>query len=392
MPRKGENIRKRKDGRWEGRYVKKRVNGKSVQGSVFGKTYSEVKEKLIRAKAAAAEAAKSQEQIQAEARNETFGEIAEEWYEASLPTLKISSAAKYRNILNKQLLPEFSSKKITEISREDISSFTTQLLLSGKKDKGYAPKTVTGILSVLKLIFAYANHVKCITVIDLRKITVKQTQKRLRVFSRFEQERINSYLLDDLNCVNLGILLCLYTGLRIGEICALTWEDISFSEKKIHINKTMQRVQLHDGSPQKTKVIISSPKSDSSNREIPIPNEIFRLLLVKRQPNNRFFLTAKERKYMEPRTLENHFNAIMKKCNISGATVHTCRHTFATRCVELGFDIKTLSEILGHASVTITMNRYVHPSMETKMRNMDKLSSLLDTTAAYPEETQRYIS
>ena len=392
MARRGENIRKRKDGRWEGRYVKKRVNGKSVQGSVFGKTYSEVKEKLIRAKAAAAATSQATDLTRTESKNDTFGKIAEDWYEAILPTLKVSSASRYRNILDKQLLPEFSSKKIAEISREDISSFTTRLLLSGNEGCGFAPKTVTSILSVLKLIFSYANQVKCIPVIDLKRLPVKQAPKKLRVFSLLEQEQINRYLLENLNYVNLGILLCLYTGLRIGEICALTWEDISFSEKKIHIQKTMQRVQLHDGSSQKTKVIISSPKSSSSNREIPVPNEIFLLLLAKRQPNNRFFLTAKERKYMEPRTLENHFHAIMKNCSITGATVHTCRHTFATRCVELGFDIKTLSEILGHASVTITMNRYVHPSMETKKINMDKLCSLLNASATSTDQADRHIS
>ena len=139
----------------------------------------------------------------------------------------------------------------------------------------------------------------------------------------------------------------------------------------------MQRIQLPKGSVQKTKVIIDVPKSECSVRDIPIPNEVFKEISKMRMSAECFFLTGLVEVFMEPRTFENHFDLLMEACEISNATMHTCRHSFATRCVKLGFDIKSLSEILGHASVAITMNRYVHPSMELKKENMNKLSELL---------------
>lgn len=309
---------------------------------------------------------------------DTFFKTAEEWFVAMEPTLKPASTARYRNIMDKHLLPEFGWKKIVDITRNDVITFSGFLLTaSGKDGKGLAPKTVSGILSVMKNVMDYARNVKCVPVISFDGISVKQSRRQLRVFSKNEYKILSDYLMVDITLVKLGVLLALYMGLRIGEICALTWGDISFTEKSIHVGRTMQRIQLPKGSIQKTKVIIDVPKSECSVRDIPIPDEIFKVISEMRMPADCFFLTGLENVFMEPRTLENHFNVLTETCEIKDATMHTCRHSFATRCVELGFDIKSLSEILGHASVAITMNRYVHPSMELKKKNMDKLSELL---------------
>lgn len=378
MAKRGENIRKRKDGRWEGRYPKGKKNGKTVIGSVFGRTYQEAKEKLIKAKADLSERSNTPEERHTKIGEDSFSKSAEEWLASLKPTLKRSSYSKYRNVLDKHLLPEFGDKKIVDIKRDDVSDFSCRLLVSGGKDgKGLAPKTVAGILSVMKNVMDYVRHVKCVCVIDFDGLGVKQPMKQLRVFSTFEQARLSAFLLESLNLIKLGILLCLYTGLRIGELCALKWGDISFIEKKLSVTKTMQRIQEPDGNGHRTRIIIERPKSDCSVRDIPIPDEVFEILVDMKRPDGCFFLTGKESVFIEPRTMENHFDRIMKACGIDNATMHTCRHSFATRCVEVGFDIKTLSEILGHASVSITMNRYVHPSMELKQANMNKLSGLL---------------
>lgn len=378
MARRGENIRKRKDGRWEGRYPKKNAYGKTVQGSVFGKSYLEAKEKLIDAKAAQAKKLTARDERHSQAVASLFSVMAEEWFEASKPTLKPSSVARYRNILDNDLLPEFGGKKAVDISRDEVLAFSGKLLISGgKRGNGLSPKTVSGILSVMKNVMCYARNMRCIPVISFEGISIKQPKKQLRVFSKEEQKTLSDYLLNEITLIKLGILLCLYTGLRIGEICALTWGDISFSEKCLHVGKTMQRIQLPKESIHKTKVIIDTPKSDCAVRNIPIPEELLRIIMKMRMPEGCFFLTGLEKVFIEPRTLENHFDSMMKECGIRDATVHTCRHSFATRCVELGFDIKSLSEILGHANVAITMNRYVHPSMDFKQKNMNKLSSLL---------------
>ena len=376
MPRRGENIYKRKDGRWEGRYIKCRIDGKAKYGSVFAKTYGEVKQKLTQA------ILTNEQRLEQEPQTPPnpscpFSALAWEWLDASKNQLKTSSVVKYTNILNSYLLPEFGNRQIAEISRDDIVSFVNSLLQTGGvRQKGLSPATVTSIISVLKNIMEYARLTKHYTVTDMSDITVKQPQKPFRVLSRPEQKRLMEHLQQNLNLSNLGILLCIYTGLRIGELCALKWEDISFEEKTIYVHKTMQRIQTLENSRRKTSISITPPKSDCSIRKIPIPEQIFQLLTEKMCPNDTYFLTGKRNAYIEPRTMENHFKLATKACNITGATFHTCRHTFATRCVELGVDIKSLSEILGHANVNITMNRYVHPSMELKQQHMNRLSEL----------------
>ncbi len=378
MAKRGENIRKRRDGRWEGRYPKLRGDGTTVTGSVFGKTYQEAKEKLIAAKAAQLERSNALQEERVKVLDVEFFRVAEEWLSSAKPKLKKSSLAKYRGVLDKHLLPEFGNMKVVNITRNDVSTFTVKLLADPDEGgKGLAPKTAASIISVMKNVMDYVRHVKCVCVIDFRGLEVKQSNKKLRVFSNFEQEILSAFLLDGLDFIKLGILLCLYTGLRIGELCALMWSDISFKEKKLSITRGMQRIQAPDAYGHKTSVIIERPKSDCSIREIPLPDEIFNILVDMRQPDGCFFLTGKEKTFIEPRTMENHFDRIIQACGINNATMHTCRHSFATRCVELGFDIKTLSEILGHASVAITMNRYVHPSMELKQTNMNKLSEIL---------------
>ena len=199
----------------------------------------------------------------------------------------------------------------------------------------------------------------------------------MRVLSRDEQKRFAVYLLQDTDTCKFGVLLMLLTGLRIGETCALKWSDIDTKEKIISVKTTMQRLQNTDAdSAQKTKIIIGSPKSDTSLRKIPITDYISDLCSrFKCKNKNNYVLTGTER-YMEPRTLQYRIKKYTEECGLKGVHAHTFRHTFATRAVEAGFEIKSLSEVLGHANTSITLNRYVHSSMEQKRINMDKLSAL----------------
>lgn len=377
MPRRGENIYKRKDGRWEGRYIKGRTNGRIQYGYVFAKTYKEVRQKLFENLVPEKNSCEKAEMEFQYSENDSFEELAWEWLNSLKPRLKESSIVKYTNILKSYLFLEFKERRITEIARSEVSMFSCKLLVSGGvKQEGLSAKTVTGIISVMKNVFVYAAQEKGVWVADLNGISIKQPQKLMRILSRVEQQTLSQYLCNDLNLCNLGILVCLYTGLRIGEICALKWEDISFDEQYLYVHQTMQRVQKFENSERKTAVQISTPKSDCSIRRVPIPDEIFRLIVALKKPGNTFFLTGAAHSYIEPRTMQNRFKTVVKNCNIREINFHVLRHTFATRCVELGFDIKSLSEILGHASVNITLNRYVHPSMELKQKNMNMLSDL----------------
>lgn len=375
MARKGENIYCRKNGRWEGKYEKGRVDGRIQYGYVSGKSYEEVlrkKREALKAQTCAyANSGQSEENL-------LFAFIAEKWMEEQKPILKETSVAKYEGILERYLVPEFGGMQVTEITRDKVSQFLQKLLVpQGGKDGGLSPKTVAGIFSVLKTIMDYAKRNGNVSVTDLRDLPVKQIRKPLRVLSVNEQHLLENYLTADMDCSRFGIMLCLYTGIRLGELCALKWEDISFEDRTLHIHRTMERVPAKDESNSKTKIIVTPPKSSCSVRYIPIPDKVFHLAQEMKGPQDAFLLTGSPNKFIEPRTMENHFLAAVKKSGIDRANFHALRHTFATRCVELGFDAKSLSEILGHASVRITMDRYVHPTMEAKQRNMDRLSELM---------------
>ena len=172
------------------------------------------------------------------------------------------------------------------------------------------------------------------------------------------------------NNIKLGIMISLYAGLRIGELCALKFEDIS--DGIIHVTKTMQRIQKLDNADKKTEVIITQPKSASSIREIPVPDFLNELILKFYTPKA-YVLTGEAGTYIEPRTMQNKFKSCVEDCGLHGMNFHICRHTYASACIEVGVEIKSLSEILGHSNVNITLNRYVHSSMEMKRRNIEKL-------------------
>ena len=374
MSRRGENIYKRKDGRWEGRYIKSHENGKIHYGYVYGKSYREVKQKII---SFAQNLVTPVAQDVPELSMGTFSATALEWLAVSRNQLKESSYVKYNTIVNNHLLPVFGGCQISDITRNDVSQFCNSLLSEDNNMPALSPKTVSSIMCVLKNIFDYAAQVKQYATVDLRGVSIRQPQRQLRVLSLSEQQTLSAYLCENLNLYNLGILICLCTGLRVGEICALRWGDVNFEEKSIYVHQTMQRLQCPELSENKTQVLISNPKSDSSVRRIPIPDELFNLVAQYRFSENAYFLTGTSKQYVEPRKMQNKFKRAIKDCGIETANFHALRHTFATRCVELGFDIKSLSEILGHSSVNITLNRYVHPSMELKQQNMNKLSELL---------------
>lgn len=191
-----------------------------------------------------------------------------------------------------------------------------------------------------------------------------------------EQKKLTDYLLTDTDPYKLGTYLTLCTGVRIGELCALRRCDISFEDNTIHIDTTMQRVQTDDDT-KKTEVIITEPKSRCSVRDIPVSGKLLELMqkYYSELPNTAFLLSGSSERFVEPCMMRYHFAKQIKACDISDVKFHTLRHSFATRCVESGMDIRTLSEILGHENVNITLNRYVHSSMEHKRESIEKLYS-----------------
>ena len=184
----------------------------------------------------------------------------------------------------------------------------------------------------------------------------------------FERKRLESYLLHNQNNTNISVLLCLFTGLRVGELCGLKWSDIDFQNGAVSVCRTVQRINKHG----KSEVAIGSPKSKSSVRIVPIPDFLLAILKAKRKGDDFYIITGTS-KPTEPRTMQNRFKSILKTCGIRNVNFHLLRHTYATICIENGFDPKTLSELLGHADASITLNRYVHSSMQMKKNYVSRL-------------------
>lgn len=375
MPKKGENIYKRKDGRWEGRYIKSRsCSGKIIYGYVYGKTYREAKAKLR--EMMLPNGVHSVTPVRTSPY--IFSVIASEWLESIKSQTKESTYNKYQNMLTNYILPLYGEQTLDRITYDFIESCcNSQLVSGGKKEAGLSSKTVSDVLSIVRSILKFAIKKGLYVPCDGSSIQIKRSAKSMRVLSKTEQAQLCNYLLSEPEPCNIGILVCLFTGLRVGEICALRWEDISFPEQTIHVHQTLQRIQNKSGDAQKTKIVVTTPKSACSIRTIPIPDELIDVLAEYRKASVGYVLTNNEHTFVEPRTMQNRFKKALKMSGIESANFHSTRHTFATRCIELGFDVKSLSEILGHATVNITMNRYVHPTMELKKENMKKLSSLL---------------
>ena len=348
------------------------MNGRTKFGYVYGKTYKETLNKW-----SIAHHDYQMGITQKQANSAKLKTVSNSWLTEVSHTLKESTVSRYGDYLDYHILPRFGDTDMSAIDNEQLEQFVGELLESGgAKGQGLSPKTVTEILRIMKHLRKYALRHDLAVGYTANCVTVKQKPKPLRVFSIEEQRKLTKYLLANPTAANLGIFLCLSTGMRVGEICALKCDDICLSERKLSVCRTLQR--LRDRSAKcdaKTKVVIGTPKSLCSIRHIPLTDELCAVI----KPfckTGAYFLTGKADKYMEPRSMHNHFKRVLSECGIAATNFHVLRHTFATRCIEAGVDAKCLSEILGHSTVNITLNRYVHPTMDMKRKNMEKIASL----------------
>lgn len=368
MSKKGENIYKRKDGRWEARYIKEyRANSAPRYGYCYAKTYREVKQKVTKARITGT----SVETIPSTSENKTFAFYCDEWLKLNRSRVKQSTYVKYCGILSKHIKPSLGGYSLQSITSVLVEELSYGLLY----DEDLSPKTVKDILTLLRTVIGYAAKQAPQQLSTIEVVYPKVPKKEMRVLSRDEQTRFVGYLLDDTDDYKFGVLLSLLTGMRIGEVCALRWSDVSFAERTVSIRSTMQRLQNVNGETEsKTRVVISDPKSNTSARVIPLPDYAVKLCRTQwvNDPEA-FVLTGERGRYVEPRTMQYRLKKYTEACGLEGVHFHTLRHTFATRCVEVDFEIKSLSEILGHSSPRVTLERYVHSSIELKRSNMNKL-------------------
>lgn len=373
MARTGENIYKRKDGRWEARYIASYdVNGKAKYKYLYARTYTEVKAKLLKAQNyphLTNEAEKSKDK-------EKYDYWLDEWLRTKRLSVKESTYIRYRNTIENHIKPDLGKYPISKISTSLMEQFAFHKLQGGRIDGhgGLSPKSMSDILVIIKESFKYAQSYGVIVICSFDRISFKKNAQEMRVLSPLEEQRLLSVLSKDFDRYKLGVFICLYTGIRIGELCALQWKNISLSENTIKIEQTMQRLQNEDPNAiQKTRIIVTEPKSYAALRTIPLPEFVIDVIKPFASSPNAYILSGECKTIIEPRTMQNRFKAYLEEGKIVDANFHSLRHTFATRCIEAGFDIKTLSEILGHSSVKITLDKYVHSSMQLKRNNMEKL-------------------
>lgn len=375
MSRVARNIYMRKDGRLEGRYINGYdESGRAVYGYVYGKSSDEVSEKLSDCIANVVMADACEAKL-------TFGGVAERWLSGVSIRVKESTLARYRYLLEAHILPSLGNMSVKNINSSHIADFA-QSKLQGDFGKGkpLSANSVRDLLTIIRSVLELAVAEKLIDS-EININFPKSHQREIRVLSKQEQRALENVLLGKyIDRYSLGVLLCLYTGMRLGEVCALRWSDIDIDSKVIRISKTAQRIQNKDTEDnRKTRIIVDNPKTHASMREIPMPEFLAELLSDYKKADEFYVLSARKSHPADLRSLQNRFKSILSAANIESVNFHALRHTFATRCIEAGVDAKSLSEILGHANVSITLDRYVHSSMEQKRESMNKLTAFLQS-------------
>lgn len=364
MARHGENIRKRKDGRWEGRYlVYSKEKGKKQYRSVYGRTYEEAKEKLTVEKSCSDKPLGAFETKRTTVSERIlFVDAAEKWLLEVKDTKKQSTYVKYSLIYQVYLRDTFQDTELSGV---------TDPLVWEKISDPLSESIQKSIYCVLNQVLKYASRNYYIITSPLKRTVCHTRKKSVNVFNRKEQAVLFAALCQKTDIFKTAVLLCLYTGLRLGEVCALKWGDIDFDNSLIMVNRTVQRLYV-EGYATKTALLESEPKSEHSRREIPLSAAAASLLISIQ--SDREYVFGRDRP-LEPRTLQYQFKKMLKESMLPHKNFHALRHTFSTNCIEKGTDVKSLSEILGHSDVQITLNRYVHPSMDTKRRHLDVLSA-----------------
>lgn len=297
-----------------------------------------------------------------------FEEIAGLWLADKKLYVKRSTYAVYSLMLANHLVPEFGGAE--EVTEEMVQDFVLR-----KMEGGLSRKSVKDILIVLKMILRYAEKSGHMPHSEIEvRFPTEREKPEVEVLSRSLQKRIMEHVRQHPTCMNLGIYICLCAGLRIGEVCALRWEDIDLSAGVINITKTIQRIYIVEDGRKRTELIIGSPKTATSMRQIPIPRELRRMLrpFIAVADRTCYVLTGSQRP-TEPRTYRNYYKKLMLSLDMPRLKFHGLRHSFATRCIESHCDYKTVSVLLGHSNISTTLDLYVHPNMEQKQRCVEQM-------------------
>ena len=290
------------------------------------------------------------------------------WKQEKQSIVKKSTYFNYCMLLQKHILPLLESNK-------NLDTNIVQNYVLNLNKQGLSIKSCKCIMVVLNNIIRFGADNNYF---DYKKFKIKypsnSEKNETLILTKQQHKQILDYISNNFTFKNLGIYLCLTGGLRIGEVCALTWHDIDIEKQVITVKKTLQRVYSITDNKLKTVLLLDSPKTKNSLREIPLSKEVMCMLkALLKVVNMKHFIISNSTKPIEPRSYRNYYKRFMNKLGLPIIKFHALRHSFATRCIESSCDYKTLSCILGHSNITTTLNLYTHPNLDQKRKCINKM-------------------
>ena len=308
-----------------------------------------------------------------------YSELLDMFLKESEKAVKESSLSTFSYLIGNHIKPMIGNIPVSDFSSETVQNFIFKMMEKEKsKGKGkFAIKSIRDTVTLIKVSINFGIRMGIVENITLKyKIPLKINKKKIEIFNLTEQKMLFEYLHENISFRNVGIILSLTTGLRIGEVCGLKWKDIYIYENTLYVRRTVQRIYINNENFKGSKIIISVPKSEKSIRILPLGKELMNILRSFKNSDEIFILTGKD-KPTEPKIYREYYYNILKKLNIRKLSYHSLRHTFATSAIENGTDYKTVSEILGHSSINITLETYVHPQMKQKKKCIENIFNTL---------------
>lgn len=362
MARRGENIYKRGDGRWEGRYIRGRTpEGRAQYGYVYAATYSACREKRRqRLRELPREITPS--------NNMTLPEAVDLFFAERGRKLKESTASRYRYVVRQYIQPQLGAAPLYALTEQRVANFYRKL-----QEQGLSAKSTRDVGVLLRAILRMAAKRGCFCT-GLNAELPAYRKRQVEIFTEPEIVQLAHHIMDEPDLTGLGVLLTLNSGLRLGELCALRWSDIDLHAGFLRVEREVQRIYEKGH----TRLVVQPPKSESSCRRIPLPADMLSLLAAykpKRAGDTCLLLTGTAAP-IEPRTMQNRYKSLLKRAGIPYRNFHALRHTYATRCIEQYVDVKSVSEMLGHSDVRITLQTYVHVSLRHKQQAVQSICFL----------------